>query len=323
VEISVIMPVYNGQAYLDQAVRSVQKQDTDWELWLVDDGSTDASPQMCDEYARKDTRIHVIHKTNEGPGLARNAAIEQAKGEYFLFLDCDDWLTDGAMPYLYQLAKRQEADIICYSIHKTTSRQEEVLPQPEEQLLIYEGSDVLRRYFTQMTASICKLFHRHIFDNCRFEKVALSEDAWSMHIFFSKAKKLVLTNRICYVQYFRDNSRSRENFSEKNFIYEECGKRMVTFAAECFPELYGEALFNLIRRQLKLLYLIVESGKYMEYRAQYVRITQELKQEKTDAAKYRAIHEPVWKRLCFAADHPFLNRCRDRAKTVRYRGKNR
>lgn len=95
-KISVIVPVYNGEECISRCVDSIILQSfTDWELILIDDGSVDASCLICDDYARKDTRIKVVHKKNGGVSTARNRGIEEAHGEYVLFVDADDYLEDN------------------------------------------------------------------------------------------------------------------------------------------------------------------------------------------------------------------------------------
>lgn len=317
-DISIIMPVYNGENYIRKAVESVLRQkNVEWELWLVDDGSTDQSSKICDEYARNNRCIHVIHKKNEGPGIARNIGIDNANGEYIFFLDCDDWLLDGALSYLYELASEKAADIVCYGIKKTTDRNLCCNLVISERVYEYHGEDVLRRYFSNMTASICKLFRKTIFEKHRFEPVKLCEDAWSMHLFFAQANCLVVTHTMCYVQYFHADSRSREEFSEKEFISEECGKRMVAFARHNSPGTYGEALYNLIRRQLHLLYRIEEKGKYKQYKEQYLQLIDNLSGEKEEAGKYKEINIEAWKLLNFAISHPVMYRYRDKIKVIR------
>lgn len=316
-DISVIMPVYNGAEYIAKAVESVlQQQNIDLELWLVDDGSTDASPRICDEYAKRDSRVHVIHKENAGPGVARNAAIEQATGEYIFFLDCDDWILDGSLAYLYQLATEHKADIICYTIKKTTDRNQVYEFIVRDDLLFYDGEEALRRYFSRMTASICKLFRRSIFDTHRFEQVKLCEDAWSMHLFFAEAKRMIVAKTECYVQYFHPDSRSRKAFGEQEFFSENCGLRMVEFARKEHPNVYGEALYNLIRRQLRLLYQIEEHGVYSKYRDQYQDIVARLSEEMEDAKKYQSINSNAWKLMQLAVEHPNIYRMRDRVKVI-------
>lgn len=97
-KISILVPVYNVECYLPHCIDSVLSQDFEnWELVLVDDGSTDGCPQICDEYAAKDQRIKVIHKANGGANSARFAGYKKAQGEYLIFMDADDWLLEGAL----------------------------------------------------------------------------------------------------------------------------------------------------------------------------------------------------------------------------------
>lgn len=113
VKVSIIMPVYKVEEYVGKAIESIQAQTlTDWEFLIVDDGTPDRSGEICDEYAAKDDRIHVIHKENGGAPSARNMAIELAKGEYFYFLDSDDWAEPTMLEDMYNLAKRDNAQLV-------------------------------------------------------------------------------------------------------------------------------------------------------------------------------------------------------------------
>lgn len=113
VKVSIIMPVYKVEEYVGKAIESIQAQTlTDWEFLIVDDGTPDRSGEICDEYAAKDGRIHVIHKENGGAPSARNMAIELAKGEYFYFLDSDDWAEPTMLEDMYNLAKCDNAQLV-------------------------------------------------------------------------------------------------------------------------------------------------------------------------------------------------------------------
>ena len=113
VKVSIIMPVYKVEEYVGKAIESIQAQTlTDWEFLIVDDGTPDRSGEICDEYAAKDGRIHEIHKENGGAPSARNMAIELAKGEYFNFLDSDDWAEPTMLEDMYNLAKRDNAQLV-------------------------------------------------------------------------------------------------------------------------------------------------------------------------------------------------------------------
>ena len=105
-KVSIIIPVYNAQLHLRRCIDSVLKQDfEDFELILMNDGSTDFSGEICDEYAKKDARIKVTHKENTGVSDTRNQAISTATGEYLQFLDSDDWITPDATGMLVRMAE--------------------------------------------------------------------------------------------------------------------------------------------------------------------------------------------------------------------------
>ena len=113
IKVSIIMPVYKVEEYVGKAIESIQAQTlTDWEFLIVDDGTPDRSGEICDEYAAKDERIRVIHKENGGAPSARNLAIDMAKGEYFYFLDSDDWAEPTMLEDMYHLAKRDNAQLV-------------------------------------------------------------------------------------------------------------------------------------------------------------------------------------------------------------------
>ncbi len=111
--ISVIVPVYKVEKYLAKCVDSILEQSfRDLELILVDDGSPDHCPELCDEYAEKDRRVIVIHKENGGVSRARNTGLQAASGEYVIFCDSDDWMDEGALDELYTEARYSNADVV-------------------------------------------------------------------------------------------------------------------------------------------------------------------------------------------------------------------
>lgn len=110
--ISVIVPVYNSEKYLKNCIDSVFSQTyQNWELVLVDDGSSDASGEICDYYSRSDKRVKVIHQNNAGVSAARNTGIETACGQYIMFIDSDDSITEDCIEILYTYLTNNQADI--------------------------------------------------------------------------------------------------------------------------------------------------------------------------------------------------------------------
>ena len=117
--VSIIVPVYNAESYLNRCIDSILNQEySDYELFLVDDGSKDSSGAICDAYAAKDDRIHVIHKENTGVSDSRNTAICQARGTYLQFLDSDDWITPDATKLLVRAATEHNCDMVIADFYR-------------------------------------------------------------------------------------------------------------------------------------------------------------------------------------------------------------
>ena len=120
--ISVVLPIYNVEKYLERCISSVVNQTyRNLEILLVDDGSPDRCPQICDDWAAKDARIHVIHKKNAGLGMARNTGIDHASGKYICFFDSDDYVALNTIELAYGEIQRQNAQIVCFGYHDVDS----------------------------------------------------------------------------------------------------------------------------------------------------------------------------------------------------------
>lgn len=194
--VSVIVPVYNVEQYIYKCVRSIQKQTwSNIEILLIDDGSTDLSGVLCDRYARRDQRIRVIHKENGGLSDARNHGLDLAKGEYFVFVDSDDWVDEDMVEILLKTAVRENADVVeCSYRNVFKDRVEEETACSGELVTgdgIYAMFCQLRwRYFKSVAWN--KLYHRKLFaDGKRYPKGRYHEDEFLTHQIFYEAGKLV------------------------------------------------------------------------------------------------------------------------------------
>ena len=152
--VSIIIPIYNVEKYLNGCIESVVKQTyTNLEIILIDDGSPDNCPQICDEWAKKDQRIKVIHKENGGQGIARNTGIENATGEFVCFLDSDDYLDLTTIEKAYALAKKECAEIVVYGL-KSVNQNGELIksftPCPEK--TVFKDEEVLNEFFPEYLA---------------------------------------------------------------------------------------------------------------------------------------------------------------------------
>lgn len=220
--ITIVIPVYNVEKYLGRCIDSVIKQTyKNIEIILVDDGATDQSGNICDEYAEKDKRIKVIHKKNGGLSDARNAGIDIATGKYISFIDGDDFVADNYVEKLYNLIKKNNSDVsVC--IWKK----------------IFEDGKTKKSYFTFFhreitsnnyimlqhmlyqklfdTSACAKLYDISLFNNIRYPKGKLYEDLATTYKLFLKSKKITYSNDVIYYYFVRNNSITQSNFKEKD-----------------------------------------------------------------------------------------------------------
>ena len=186
-KLTVIIPVYRVEQTLNRCVESVLRQGfDDMEVILVDDGSPDRCPQMCDEWAKKDCQIRVIHQENGGLSDARNAGINVAKGEYITFVDSDDdVIPDTYRLLLQKLAEHPEYDIIEYPVIGKFPLSEKVYYDMQEYWL------GCRAYLH--TYACNKIYKSHLFERIRYPKGKLFEDVYTLPLLLREAKTLATT----------------------------------------------------------------------------------------------------------------------------------
>ena len=163
-KLSVIVPVFKVEKYLDRCVNSILSQTfTDLELILVDDGSPDNCPAMCDAWAEKDSRVKVIHKENGGLSSARNAGVAAAQAEYIAFVDSDDWVEQDFLKTLYEAAVVYGADMV--QCNYQTVSQHETVPVMSPGFMLYE-QDNMKNLLEEMAQTNVK----HLY-NSRWTKL--------------------------------------------------------------------------------------------------------------------------------------------------------
>lgn len=215
-KLSIIIPVYRTQDTLERCLESILQQSfTDYEMILVDDGSDDGSPQLCDEYARKDARIRVIHKENGGLSDARNAGIRKARGEYITFVDSDDAIQNYTLQALMdEINKYPETDVLEYPI------MERIGHPYKEQLLAFTPRNYnncweywLNEQGYLHTYACNKIFRRCLFKNVYFPKGKTFEDVQTIPFLigliptegtFQQKVKIRVTNKGCYLYYWNN-----------------------------------------------------------------------------------------------------------------------
>ena len=207
-KVSIIIPVYNVEQYLERCLETVVNQSyKGLEIILVDDGSTDSSGKICDKYKELDERIVCIHKENGGLSSARNAGVNIATGEYFVFVDSDDWVSIRMVETLTKALQKNNSDIVCcefYNVSDSTlavsdfSSNERKLTKEEAILELINWK--IRDYAWN------KIYNSALFDGVRFPVGRNYEDMATTYKLFDKANSVYVIPDCLYYYYFRENS---------------------------------------------------------------------------------------------------------------------
>ncbi len=208
--ISVIIPVYKVEKYLRKCLDSIINQTyKNLEIILVDDGSPDACPQICDEYEKNDDRIKVIHKENGGLSSARNAGLDKCTGEYIAFIDSDDYVDKTYIEKLYKAAKDNNAQIAICSffytdetgkIWKGDKLDNKVVSGDEKMDLVYF---YLKNY---IVVAWGKIYHKSIWKNLRFPVGRIAEDLFVCDVTFINANAVCFIDEYLYFYLQRSDS---------------------------------------------------------------------------------------------------------------------
>lgn len=152
--VSVVVPVYKTERYLDQCISSIVSQTySNLEILLIDDGSPDRCPEICDTWAKSDSRIRVIHKQNAGLGKARNTGIEQAKGAYICFFDSDDYILPDTIEKVYRKAADETVDIVVFGFSTINDKGETVsVFEPDMEQPVYRNGQVQKDFLPELIA---------------------------------------------------------------------------------------------------------------------------------------------------------------------------
>lgn len=244
--ISVIIPVYNVKKYLKKCLDSVLSQTYEaLEIIIVNDGSTDGSDKICEEYARKDSRIVYISQANGGLSAARNAGMKKATGEYFAFVDSDDFIHKDFFNILHKVLCKNNADIaICKrleieeeNIQKHTSDfenifKEEVIDSDDNEYII-SGKDAFFELYRDDSVDFIvawnKLYRRKLLDKLEFPNGKIHEDEFAIPTLLYQTDKIVYKKMSLYFYIKRQGSIMLQEFNKKHLALEEALRKRIDF----------------------------------------------------------------------------------------------
>lgn len=282
--VTIVVPVYMAEKYVDCCVQSIVNQTySHLEIILVDDGSPDNCPRICDDWAQKDARIKVIHQKNAGVSVARNVGLGVANGEYVTFVDSDDELLKNGIEVLVNDIVSYNADVASAAelFVSTNGKARSLCCENAGAVTVFSGIEALElslEFDRRMTACHGKIFRKQFISDVRFEEGRrINEDFYFIFQCCVKQPTFIYRDEYVYKYFSRENSASRTHFSEKYFdmVYfaEQKKKTIETY----FPELMDKAICMEVSTHLFLLNVLcgTTDKKYRENERNSIRLVRQ------------------------------------------------
>ncbi len=272
VKVSVIVPIYKVEKYLERCIESIRNQTySNLEILLVDDGSPDRCPQMCDSYAQADDRIIVIHKRNGGLSDARNAGIERASGDYLIFVDSDDWIHKQFVEVMVEMIETGHVRMaVCgyqyvyegNEYQDTESELPSLLIQVRkltslEAQEMYFADDFLR---TTFTVAWNKIYARELFQNIRYPQRKLHEDEFTTFKLIHETEEVCFLNVPLYYYLSRTDSIMGDFKSSRFDIFAGYMEKIKYFSEWGHCELAVKILFHAMHMLMQFVEWTREAG---------------------------------------------------------------
>ena len=259
--VSIVIPVYNVEKYLKDCVNSVISQTyADLQIILVDDGSTDSSGNICDAFAEKDERIHVIHKKNGGLSDARNAGTSASKGEFIFYLESDDYLENDALQVLLRTQDQHRADVVVGNYFYTYDDREDIAENKEQ--VLDKATSIERLMSGEIqTFTWGKLVRAEIAKKHKFPAGLLFEDHFWTHLVFQDSNIIACIPQPLVHYRQRQNSISY-TFTEKRLDIIKGWEARISFLQENYPEMLPLYLNRCAHDVVSLSWLMLTRMKH-------------------------------------------------------------
>lgn len=266
--ITIIIPIYRAEAYLAHCVNSILAQShSNLELILIDDGSPDGCPALCDAYAASDSRVKVVHQENRGVSAARNRGLDAAHGTYISFVDADDWLEPDCLAYLLGLLENC-CDLIAACNHFVTVKGKDIPKFPVEHasrsLEKKEAYDNLLYHQPPDVSAWAKLYHRSLFEPLRYPEGRIFEDTWLIADLLESAGSLVYGGEPKYHYLYHQNTLSKNASREHMWDYLDAVDHLSCVILRTYPQLLPGCTRRRVHAALSIRRLLVHSDASAE-----------------------------------------------------------
>lgn len=289
--ISVIVPVYNIEDYIERCIESVLKQTyKNFELLLIIDGATDNSKSICDKWSEKDDRVRVIYQENGGVSSARNHGIKEAKGDYITFVDGDDYINTEMLEQLLNNMICNDSDIsmcdLCV-VHLNGNKSRVDMPDQ-----VFDKKYLIENYFDNpnikelLWGPYQKLFKKQVLKDISFKKYALGEDILFVFEAIQNIIKLSYVNYEGYYYVHREGSAVKSAFSRKKFDYIYAAKEIVDICEKKIPYAVDTANVWLYKNSLVLFRSLIVNNAKKEFSLEFNELKRYLKKNKGKYFRY-------------------------------------
>lgn len=267
--ISVIVPIYKVEEFLDKCVQSIVNQKyLNLEIILVDDGSPDRCGEMCEEWARRDKRIKVIHKKNGGLSDARNAGLVAANGEFIAFVDSDDWIEPQMYEIMLKVLMKEKADIVACGIVDSYI-DKEIIHSPIYR--VGKTEQFLKMIYKDTIFSVAswnKLYRRRVWENFQFPKGKICEDAFTTYLLLDRASRIVQIPDGLYHYRIRENSIMTSKFRLARMDEEEAWRQNYQYMKEKHPQI-AKIAYDFYLQKVNILFHTIPQYEYLKFHKEY------------------------------------------------------
>lgn len=286
--VSVVVPVYNAEKYLGNCLESIINQTlSDIEIILVNDGSTDDSGRICEEYSKKDSRIVYIEQKNQGVSVARNTGKDAASGEYILFADADDELRLDMLEKLYSDAQKYNADIAVCKIQKIRTK-EEIASDTVENIEICKMSqdEAMKSYLTESKLEIGvwnKLFRKSVIESINYYVGRkMNEDKFFAFESIMASKIITYRDEPLYYYYVRNDSVTKQKFDKKWFDNIYFAEKIYNIIVDTKPDLEAAARYQMVMTKYYLVLNMKRNHAEHNFSDEYKKLKHDIKKTKID-----------------------------------------
>lgn len=263
-QVSVIIPVYNVEKYVRRCLKSIENQTyRNLEIIVVNDGSTDDSERICREEESQDSRIHVISKINEGAGYARNTGMDNASGDYFLFVDSDDYLMNTCVERLIEVVEKEKCDIVKFKWQCGEEEEYCIIPK-KKNYKIYDNHQAFRT----REVDICvwgKLIKRDIMTDIRYPKESTHDDEFLTYRIIYAANKIAVLDEIYYYYYMSPGSIMRSVKNEMPTAFFRAYKERIEYFEQRNEKELADISCKEFAIRLMLMYLAYDNYQSRQY----------------------------------------------------------